>query len=312
MFLARSREFEAVEGRRRLAMAFSFLAIAAFATPAHAAANGAYSPEITGSLTPAEPAYEQREFTARPGLEAIELAARLRENGGLVTLPVSWRIYRLIGGITGGEEVFRADAPQAEAAVPPGDYRIDIDYGLAQFSRLVTLDSQRRLSLIFNLNTGGIRVLSRVTIEPPTAGFATAHRLFALSGRNRARLVAKNAKPGELLRLPAGTYRVESELTPGNAVAHAEVDVKPGMLSAVEIDHQAGVVRLGLAKPLHHGFTWQVIDARGRIAAEAAATSLNVVLTPGRYQARATSGEVTFSSEFTVAAGRSLNIILGP
>ncbi len=229
-----------------------------------AAAKEIASAEITGSIQPAEPAYEERQFIARPGLEAIEAAARLREHGGLITLPISWRLYRLIGTATGGQEVFRAAAAQAEAQVPPGDYRIDIEYGLARFSRLITLDPERRLSLVFNLNTGAIRVLSRLAVQPAAAfRFTTAHRLFALSGQNRARLVAANASPGQLLRLPAGTYRVESQLNPGNAVAQTEVQVKPGVLSAVEIDHRAGLVRLGLPGDHRDSFAWQVLDAKG-------------------------------------------------
>ena len=37
--------------------------------------------------------------------------------------------------------------------------------------------------------------------------------------------------------LTAGSYRVESRFGLGNAVASANVTVKPGLLSSVEIDH---------------------------------------------------------------------------
>jgi hypothetical protein len=312
MLLARCQDPEAAEGHRRRATTFAVLVLAALAAPpVEAAAREASSPEVTGSVSAAEPPYEQREFIARAGSEAIELAARLREHGGLITLPVSWRLYRLIGTAAGGEEVFHVEAPQAGATVPPGDYRVDINYGFAQFSRLVTLERERRLSLVFNLNTGAIRVLSRIAVQPPAFGFTTAHRLFALSGQNRARLVAENAMPGELLRLPAGTYRVESELSPGNAVAQAQVDVKPGVLSAVEIDHHAGIVRLAVAEHLRDGFSWQIVDAKGKIVAEARGASFDVVLSPGRYRARATADEETFTGEFSVAGGKSFEVVLG-
>ena len=175
----------------------------------------------------------------------------------------------------------------------------------------MTLESERRLALVFNLNAGAIRVLSRVAVEPPASGFTTAHRLFALSGQNRARLVAENVPPGELLRLPAGLYRVESELGPGNVAGKAEVHVKPGILSAVEIDHQAGVVRLSVNKDRRGSFAWQVVDAKGRIAAEARGASLDVVLSPGRYRASAKTDDGTFTSEFSVTAGTSFEMVLG-
>ncbi|MDP9137868.1 MAG: hypothetical protein M3N38_06790 [Pseudomonadota bacterium] len=293
------------------------LAVLALLSPtaalAEVAATDTASPEITGSVAPAEPPYDQRAFVTRPGSEAIELAARLREGGGLITLPISWRLYRLIGTAAGGEEIFRADEPQANVAVPPGDYRVDIEYGFARFSRLVTLEAERRLSLVFNLNTGAIRVLSRIAVQPPVSGFTTVHRLFALSGQNRARLVAEGARPGEMLRLPAGKYRIESGLSPGNVVAQADVEVKAGVLSAVEVDHQAGIVRLAVADRQAEGdnFIWQVADAKGRIAAEARGASLNVVLSPGHYHVLASAGGTALMSEFSVAAGKSFEVILG-
>jgi hypothetical protein len=298
-------------------MAFTAMSLVALSsTVAWAAAGDASSPEITGSIgsaevNAAEPAYEQREFIVKPGSEAIELAARLHENGGLISLPVSWRLHRLIGNAAGGEAMFQSEAPQTRVLLPPGDYRIAIEYGFARFSRLVTLDPGRRLFLVFNLNTGAVRILSRIVLEPPVPGFTTAHRVFALSGPNRARLVAENARSGDLLRLPAGLYRIESELRPGNAVAEAEVAVKPGVLSAVEIDHQAGMVRLTLPQHRLGSYAWQIKDADGTLAAEAHGPFIDAVLLPGRYQVRAAADGVLLTGEFHVSAGNSFHYVLG-
>ena len=87
--------------------------------------------------------------------------------------------------------------------------------------------------------------------------------------------------------------------------------MRPGVLSAVEIDHRAGLVRLGLPGDRRDSFAWQVLDVRGTIAAEGRGSSFNVVLSPGRYRVLATA-EKTFAGEFSVAAGESLELVLDP
>ena len=66
-----------------------------------------------------------------------------------------------------------------------------------------------------------------------------------------------------------------------------------------------------MAERWNDSFTWQIVDANGRVAAEARGASLSVVLSPGRYRARAATDETTFMRDFSVAAGTSIEVVLG-
>jgi hypothetical protein len=311
MHKAQSRASQASQGRRRGAVTLLlFASCSIFASGQLAAATPpqAASPEITASLPLPEAPYDQRAFLTRAGTEGFELAARLKENGGLIGRPITWRVYRLsTPPDVGGELVYDGEAAIADFLTQPGDYRIDFDYGLARFSRIVTLEPRQRLSLAFNLNIGGLRILSRLT-APPSVSFRTAHRIYALSGVDRMRLVAENAIPGDLLRLPAGRYRIESQLMPGNAVARSDIEVKPGVLSAVEIDHKAGIASLALDGTVPAGVTWHILDGSGRLAATASGPASDVVLSPGRYQVEVAIGRATLTRSITISAGKRLEV----
>jgi hypothetical protein len=73
-------------------------------------------------------------------------------------------------------------------------------------------------------------------------------------------MVAVSTIPGEIVRLGAGSYRIESRFTPGNASEVAQIDVKPGLLSAVEIELPAGIARLA-APSSSANVTWIIEPA---------------------------------------------------
>jgi hypothetical protein len=297
-------------GHRLAAVTLSLIILGPIgAHEAVAATQPLASPEITGSLPLPEAPYDQRAFIARSGTEGFELAARLQEHGGIITKPVSWRVFRILTEPGGGDLVYEGRTPVADFVALPGDYRIDVEYGFARYSRVITLEPKRRQSIAFNLNVGGLRVLSRLAADVPVT-FSTSHRIFALSGASRGHLIAENAVPGDVLRLPAGRYRIESSLEPGNAVARVEVEVKPGMLSAVEIDHKAGIVSFAIADGASQSRAWHILSQSGEIAATLNGSSPAVVLAPGTYWVQAAAGANTITRSFTVFAGRHVQVTL--
>jgi hypothetical protein len=311
MHKAKCRAMQALKGHRQRAMTLLIFMCCLLALPQHpgAATSPADSDLATGSLPLPEAPYHQRAFVAKAGMEGFELAARLREGGSLIARSINWRVYRLLTAADGGGElVFEGDTPIADFLSQPGEYRIDIQYGLARFSRVIALEAQQRLSVVFNLDIGGLRVLSRLAAPPPTI-FQTNHRIYSLSGAGRMHLVAENAVPGELLRLPAGRYRIESKLLPGNAVARSDVLVKPGMLSAVEVDHKAGIASLALEGSAPANVTWQILDRSGRVAAKTEGRTRDVILAPGTYQVEVAFGAATLLRTVIISAGKRVDVI---
>ena len=92
-------------------------------------------------------------------------------------------------------------------------------------------------------------------------------------------------------------------------VAVAEVVVKPGRMSAVEIDHRAGLAHLALRQPSADAY-WTIIDDHGGELAPIAGDTADVVLKPGNYTARATVAGVDQTVTFSIAAGQRRDILI--
>jgi hypothetical protein len=243
--------------------------------------------------------------TVAPGREGLELSARLSDEGGLIQRPVGWRVRR-----AGGELAFAGEVALADVAVEPGEYVVDITYGAVHRAQAVTLLGGTRLAVSFVLDAGGVRILPRLKgLGPAPAESRSA--VFALGGPRRGQLIAASRLPGEILRVPAGDYRIESRFASGNAVAVADVTVRAGRLSAVEVDHLAGLVRLTFAGAPGGAVLWQLADAAGTKLPVIAGATADAVLKPGTYVATATLGAQTHTAEFTIAAGQSRDIVLG-
>jgi acyl-coenzyme A thioesterase PaaI-like protein len=298
--------------------AAAILAVAAMALgllanpPGPKAASPDADPMITGSISTAAPVvadHELRiEFT-RAGAEGLELAARLDERGGLVTRPVRWTVKRAIGGsAAAGEPVFSAEAPVADLRLRPGEYRIEANYGLAHIAHEVTIHPGQWVGVTLILHVGGVRALSLVENQHVPMSITAAHRIYALSGRQSGKRLTATGQ-GELARLEAGDYRVESRFEPGNAVAETTLAVKPGVLSSVQIAHLAGLVRVEFPGGGNdEGFEVRALDSRW--AWRGRSPGGDLVLAPGRYEARALTGAARVG--FEVAEGDAIVVLLDP
>lgn len=287
----------ALLGRRGLGC---LLAAFLFAVPSAEASSTAAidrSPEVARSGT--DVGAEVRIELTEPGNEGLAFNARLSEDGGLITWPVSWQVKAY-----GGETLFTRDAARAALAAEPGDYVVEASYGAVKVERKVTLLAGQRLAVTFVLNAGGLRVLPKVKqLNPPQA------QPFTSIYDDGGTLVAITNEPGEVLRLGAGGYRIESRFQPGNAEAETRVTVKPGLMSAVEIDMNAGIARLDASRAGESDVYWIITDARGRALPGIAGPTADVVLKPGRYTLRTRIDDTEKTSSFTIESGRVSAII---
>ena len=121
--------------------------------------------------------------------------------------------------------------------------------------------------------------------------------------------VSKSTASSHLARLEAGDYRVESRFEPGNAVAEMTVAIKPGILSSLEISHLAGLVRVEFPRSGEESFEVRAID--GDWAWRGQGPGGDLVLAPGRYEARTLTGEER-NVGFEVSQGDSIVVLLEP
>ena len=136
----------------------SVLAALLFAAPNALASSTAAidrTPSIARSGT--DVGAEVRIELTQPGTEGLSFNARLSEDGGFITRPISWEVKDL-----NGETLLTRDADVAELTAEPGDYLVVASYGAVKVERKVTLLAGERLAVIFVLNVGGLRILPKL------------------------------------------------------------------------------------------------------------------------------------------------------
>ncbi|MFN0191239.1 MAG: hypothetical protein ACKVP5_04575 [Aestuariivirga sp.] len=238
------------------------------------------------------------------GQEAIELSASLEEGGGLIQLPIRWTVTK-----ASGEPVFDRNEPLSAQRLSPGEYIAEARYGAVRATSPVTIPEAGAVRINFILNAGGLRILPRLK------GLATTlpseARIIPLDGPRKGAVLATYQNPGEVLRVPAGAYRIESRFVDGNAMAATDVRVKPGLLSAVEFDHIAGIARLQLANISSAPAAWRVKDSDGSNVAAFEGIEATLALRPGSYVASVNIAGRFFTEQFVIAAGETSDISLG-
>lgn len=238
----------------------------------------------------------------QPGREGLELSARLTPDGRPLQQNMSWTI-RDPDGVT----VYSASEGTADVSLSPGDYVVDASYGATLVEKLVSLPAATRLRISLVLDAGGLKVeplLGKIDVPP----VASRVRVFAMDGR---RLMAVSVTPGEVIRLPAGTYRVESQVSTGNVKAVADVHVTAGRIATVRIAHKAGLARLAFVGAPNAIVRWEIEDQTGSAIATRGGINANVTLLPGTYTARALVGAELLTATFNIAAGEARDILLG-
>jgi hypothetical protein len=288
-------------------LAAVFVLALPLAPAACAASQDDFTTAIIGDMAaqPSKAAHDVAIQIVKPGNEGLELSARLSETSGPIQRDIAWKLRDADGAV-----VFNGITALADIVVPPGDYQVEADYGHAKFAQTLTLLEGNRLMVSFVLNVGGIRVLPKVagigaTVTPSQS------RVYALGGINKGKLIATSNLPGEVLRVEAGDYRIESRFLSGNTTAVTDVTVKPGIMSAVEIDHAAGLAKLSyVGSPTAH-VSWQITGTGGEEVSPVEGLQASVVLRPGTYTARAQVGSEQLTANFVIAAGQQRDILLG-
>ena len=240
--------------------------------------------------------------TVKSGSEGLELSARFTEQSQDTVSDIAWTIRN-----DAGEKVFEGQTAIADATLPPGDYRVTARYGAAQILQGVTVHEGTKLSVSFVLNAGGLRILPRVkgivSLRLPSLS-----KIFAATGPLRGQLITTSNTAGEILKISAGEYRIESHFEIGNAVAITDVKIKSGIMSAVNIDHKAGLLNLSAAAANDEDVQWTIVDEVGTPLPLFSGLLATVVLKPGHYKASAAIPSGTIENEFDISAGQILNI----
>lgn len=257
-----------------------------------------------------------------PGRLPLALSARFSADGPYIPRSMHWRVFSarnenpasltLVQESTDAYPVF---------ALPPGEYIVHASYGMAGATTRISLMSEPRKETLV-VPGGGLRIQGRVNDN-----LIPAHRLKfdvyegsflarggkpLTGGRAERPPVVRNASPGDLVILPAGTYYVQSTFGEGNAVIQADVRIEPGRLTDATVHHRAAQITLKLVNARGGeaiaNTQWSVLTPGGDSIKESIGAFPSVVLSEGEYIAVARHDGRSYQETFRVQSGRDREI----
>jgi hypothetical protein len=245
---------------------------------------------------------------------AIKLIALLTDNGQQIDQGLVWRVFQNSPDPNGKSKLVvenREASPSLKLA--PGDYTINAAFGRANLTRRVSIKAGTPSTEHFVLNAGGLRLSAAIGGKAAPPGTVT-YSVFADDHDqydNRAPVMA-GAKPGLIVRLNAGIYRIVSIYGDANARVESDVTVEAGKLTEASVVHTAGKASFklvnragGEALPDTH---WTIQTAEGETVKETVGALPSHLLLPGDYVAIAKSAGRIFSRSFSVKEGEMANV----
>ena len=138
-----------------------------------------------------------------------------------------------------------SEAPAPSFKLEPGVYFIHATYGLASATRRVALGASP-ITESLTINAGGL-VLGGIIGDAQIAPERLRFSVFVPVGNDpEGRVVVQDARGGELIRLPEGTYRVVSSYGDSNAITSADLKVEAGKVTEATMRHKAATITLKL------------------------------------------------------------------
>lgn len=284
-----------------IALLASWLAV----TPALAQTpDAAPAPTTPGSPPVPAPA-------ARPGPATLSLGAQFSGTRKPVRSGLVWRVLAESSDGSPPRIVARSSEAEPNFSLAPGVYLLHAAYGFASATKRVTLGPQG-LSDRLSISAGALALAGSIGETPIAPNLLTFSVFVPLQGNSEGRLVASNAKAGELIRLPEGTYHVVSTYGDSNAIQRADVRVESGQVTQATLHHRAAQVTLKLvAGPGGEAFAgtaFSVLTPGGDVIREAIGAFPQVILAEGDYVLIARQEGQVFSRDFKVEAGRDRDI----
>jgi hypothetical protein len=272
-------------------------------------------PLFSDTLVPYAPAWSAATGVSG-GLQqgALYLMAKLTADSPPLNDGLIWRIYsettnadgrlQLVATSKGGDAEFRLD---------PGTYLIHTAYGFAQATNRIVIGKEVQSKMV-TLNAGGIKFGAALKDGKNLDGKPVSFDIYGMdfNQRGERHVIARNIKPGSIIRLNADTYHVVSNYGSVNATVRADIQVLPGKLTEATIFHKAAGITLKLVNERGGeaiaNTTWSVLSPGGDVVVEATGAFPDFVLAEGEYEALARNNGRTYLQTFTVDPGEDREV----
>jgi hypothetical protein len=221
-----------------------------------------------------------------------------------------WRIYPVRPDQSGAFRPIKEDKSATPTiALPPGDYVVEVTFGLASAAKAVHLRSEVTRE-VFEIPAGGLRLEGRVGDVKIPAG-QISFDIFPGSqfdpGDDK-RPIAAGVTTGEVVVVPEGTYHIVSNYGEFNAIVRSDIRVRAGKLTDVTVTHRAAAITLKLVSEQGGealaNTTWSVLTPGGdEIVRSIGGAFPKVVLAEGEYRAVARNDGKIYQRTFKVITG---------
>ena len=222
-----------------------------------------------------------------------------------------WRVYRLGSNGTPPELMARSNDATSHFELPPGTYMLHASYGFASAMRRITLRNTP-LDETLIVNAGALKVSGTIGDIAIPVSKLTFSVYLPVGNDAEGRLVVADAKPGDLIRLPEGSYRIVSTYGDTNAIMRSDLRVEPGKLTEATVNHRAATVTLKLVNTAggeaFAGTAFSVLTPGGDVIREAIGAFPSLVLAEGDYVLIARHDGQVYTREFKVDSGLDKDI----
>jgi len=248
--------------------------------------------------------------------KTVHMEARLTENGDPMRFGLSWRVFQPIAGADGKLPLLASsEGGSTEFSLAPGEYFVHVAFGRAGATKkLIVAASGDPQPQTFVLDAGGM-VLNAVSgadmrIPPDELTFNVYSNDVKEDGERP--LIMSDVKPGEVVRLNAGTYHVVSNYGSVNATIRADIQIAAGKMTEATIQHKAAKITLKLVSQeggeAIADTAWSILSGSGDAVSESVGAFPVVILAEGKYAAVARHKDKIYQREFTVTPGRNQDI----
>lgn len=245
----------------------------------------------------------------------VNLYATLTEGDQKIEHDLVWRVYDAKAGENRTPALINT-LRQANPSIklPPGDYIVNAAFGRAHLTKKLTLaaGTPQAIEEKFVLNAGGLRVAA-VVPGSASQNYPATYSIFSDRDQGGDRkLIMSSVKPGVIIRLNSGIYRVVSTVGDANAVVSSDVTVEAGKLTEAKVTHAVAKATFKLVpRPGGEaiaGTQWTIQTQKGEVVKQSSGAIPTHVLAPGMYLAVAKSQGKTLQRSFTLKDGDTTQV----
>jgi hypothetical protein len=285
--------------------------------PGAAVALAPPAPVAGGPAGPIAPKTSTQTTAAQIQLPVpVTFKALVSEAGPRLDSGLTWRVYESKTQPEGAGYKLLSTHRDAmpTAALLPGDYLVNAAYGLSNLTRKIKVESGRSLEETFVLNTGGLKLAALLPNGEPLPESDARYdiRSDEQDQFGNRQMILRDAKPGVVIRLNAGAYRIECLYGDANATVQADVTVEPGKITEATLKQTGAKTTLKLVQTLGGealaDTKWTILTSAGDVVKENAGALPTHILAPGSYAVIADHAGESFTRKFSIDAGEAKQV----